>query len=283
LPRVYFANEPSAETLRELYITQGLTSRAIAAEVGASKASILRWLKKHDIPVRSADRGLRNRGIEPPSKADLVRLVHAEHRSYDEIARHFGVDRSAITHWLKKHGIPRPAVWDTRYKGKRPPPLDAETLKALYESGLSTEQSGRDYGRSQGTVLALCDEHGIERRPDGWNGSRIECRDGHVVRSTYEVRVCDWLSAHAVPHSYEPTIPSSTFHADFLANGWYIEVWGVTDDLAYKERRERKEQHYRALGLPLIGIEVWHFKKPRKTLENKLRACLDPVLTPLGF
>jgi hypothetical protein len=46
-----------AETLRELYVEDELTSREVADELGTTKPTILRWLRKHDLPVRSSPVG----------------------------------------------------------------------------------------------------------------------------------------------------------------------------------------------------------------------------------
>lgn len=276
--------KPDAESLRRLYGDQRLTTREIAARLGVSKGTVQNCLRAYGIPTRPNNRGLENQGIDPPTREELERWVHGEHQTYEEIGNRYGVTRGAVMHWLKRHGIRRPLYWETVKKGYIPPPLDEATLRRLYEKGLSTTRIGTIYGRSDYLVAKLCRKYGIPLRPEGWawGGDRLPGADGHEVRSAYELQVCDWLTSHAVPHVYEPVLPNPVFRSDFLANGWYIEVWGVENDPVYDDRRRRKEAIYKAHNLPLISIEGRNFRR-MSTVEKRLLACLEPVVTPLGF
>jgi hypothetical protein len=151
-------------------------------------------------------------------------MIHVDHLGYKEIGSRFGVDFTAVMHWVRKHGIEPPTIWNTRRKGRMPKLPDAADLASLYESGLSLDQIGKRFDVGSGPIKRLCREHGIEIRPPGFMGKAFTCRDGHVVKSGYEAIVDDWLSAHGVAHEYEPRLPFGTYLADFLANGWYIEV-----------------------------------------------------------
>lgn len=282
MTRNYSTKLPATDELRRCYCEDGMSAAAIAVRYGVQKGTVLRRLRRDDIEPRPVGRGLANRGVLAPDRDELQRMVHSEHRSYEEIGAMFGVTRGAVMHWLKAHGIERPKVWKTRKKGIVPADLDEPTLRRLYESGLSTDRIGRLHGWSGTTVLELCERYGIERRPDGWDFRRIACTDGHSVRSAIEHQVCEWLTDHEVAHVYEPSLPEPVFSADFLANGWYIEVWGVVENPGYNERRRRKEAIYKTHSLPLISLEACHFRRA-STIDKRLRVCLDPVISPLGF
>jgi hypothetical protein len=267
---------PDPATLRDLYERWHLTTYEIGRMFGLTNVCIGDRLRKHGIPLRTKGPAAPTREIIPPSPADLHRLIHVEHRSQVEIGRAYGVSHRIVRKWSDAYGIPRADGLTTARKGKPLPPLDAETLRRLYESGLSSIEIAARYERSPRFILRMCDEYGIEKRAAWWNKEGFKGTDGHSVKSTYEVRVCDWLSSRGISHAYETRVPSSRFRSDFLANGWYIEVWGVTNIPAYQAKRARKEAHYRSLGLPLIGIEPHHFYSKTNQLDRILSPCLEP-------
>jgi len=274
-------NRPTHDEMNTMYTLEKMTTRQIAEKTGFSPSAIKKWLREYGIERRPDSIGLAYHGKEPPTRDDLYRLVHTEHKSYQEIGAIYGIDKTAIPHWMEKHGIPKPTPWDTRYKGKRPTKPSREELSALYESGLSLTAIGDSFGFSWSTMRSLCKEYGIEIRPDGWEeGKRYLCQDGHLVRSVYEQTVDNWLFAHSIAHTYEPRLPWNIhFKSDFLANDWYIEVWGVTNNEAYKQRSERKRQLYQQHNAPLIELPVYFFsKRSRISLERRLSMCLTSPL-----
>jgi transposase len=269
--------------LRHLYKVGQLATRQLGARFGISKTTVKRWLVAAGIPLRPKSKGLEHRGITPPTSEELHRLVHVEHLSYREIATRYGVEYTAVPHWLKKHGIPLPTVWDTRRKGRTVTLPTPETARMLYESGLSLETIGDRYGVSAAPIKRLCLAAGTTFRADGWNGGlRHRGADGHALRSTYEQRVCDWLTNHGVPHTCEPPLPDPVYRGDFLANGWYIEIWGVKNSPSYRERMAKKKALYEAAGLPLIELSPHHFSARRAhVLERRLRQTLTVSRTEL--
>jgi hypothetical protein len=110
------------------------------------------------------------------------------------------------------------------------------------------------YGVTDKVISRLFGEYGIQPNPNGWDGGkRHACQDGHLVRSTYEQRVDDWLYRHGIEHVYEPTLPyDRRCRSDFLANGWYIEIWGVKGNAAYYH------------DIPLIELRYNHFSVPHR-------------------
>lgn len=278
------SNKPTPDELNTMYAVEKMTCRQIAAKTGCSRSAIIKWLKDYGIECRPASIGLAYHGKETPTYEDLYRLVHVERKSYQEIGKIYGIDKSAIPHWMKKYGIPRPTAWDTRHKGTPRCKPSRDELLVLYESGLTLTAIGDLFDFSWSTIWSLCKEYGIEMRPSGWEeGKRYLCQDGHLVRSIYEQRVDNWLFAHNVAHIYEPLLPWAPprchFKSDFLANGWYIEVWGVENNENYKRRREQKCQLYQQNNAPLVELPYYFFgSQKRAALERRLSKCLTNPL-----
>jgi len=274
---------PVESLLRNLYCTQRLSANEIGARLGVSNGLVLQWLEMYGIKRRRAGNGLEARlGTTPPTKTQLNRMIHEQGMTYQQVADRYGVDLTAVAYWLDKLGLPRPQrrTFAETHADSLP------EICALYESGLSMAAIGERFGVTHGVIANFLREHGIPIRNNGWaGGKRFECSDGHLVRSTYERRVDDWLSQHGVTHSYEPRLPfAPTFSADFLANGWYIEVWGVLSNPEYKERQTRKRELYRANYAPLIELPAHSFYTPWKGLwHRRLQQCLESPKDGIQF
>lgn len=268
---------PPESDLRRLYETERLTTYQVAEHFGASRPVVCRWLRKLGIPLRPGGRGLANRGSEPPTADELRVMVHTEHLTYAAIAERYGVHERAIHGWLDRAGIPRGEYRMTRYKGKPPRLPNATTLRRLYESGEGLEQIGHRYGVRWQLIHSLCKKFGIARRHDGFqNGRRWTCDDGHLVRSSFEQRVDNWLYAHGVEHTVDPRLPfNRRYCADFYANGMYVEVWCVKGSAQYDERKQRKCAEYAKHGARLIELNPYDFLPRAKNLwQRKLSVLL---------
>lgn len=255
---------PPEEELRRLYVEERMTCRQLAERYDVSHMSIKRWLRRFDIPRRPASSGLLYRGVTPPTAKELERMVHHEHLSYVQIAAKFDVDMTAVPYWLKKHGIRRPTIWETRRKGKAVVLPSASELQRRYADGEPLGRLADDYGTSRQMLRKVCEDAGIPLRPDGFQGGRRwECLDGHLARSSYERRVDDWLYENGFAEP-EPRLPfDRRYRADFLVNGVYIEIWGVVGSASYEERRRRKVRLYHKHGLQLVELPHWIFVKAK--------------------
>lgn len=275
--------KPDRETLRELYENQRLSTRQIGRQYGVAHITIRRWLTAYEIPVRPGGGGLANRGITGPTAEELHDLVHIQHLGYREIAARYGVDYTAIPQWLDRHGIKKPGVWDTRRKGRTPKVPSPEELRHRRSLGESATSIAASCGVSRSTITDLCRAHGIPLDRDGWDGGkRHRCRDGHEARSLYELRVDDWLTQHGLAHEPEPRYPfDARYKADFLVDTTYIEVWGVTDNPDYQERKRRKIKMCGENGIPLIQINHWQFAKGRKWWRPMEKLLLEDTAPKL--
>lgn len=258
--------KPPESELRRLYLDEALGTRAIGASYGVSKTQVLRWLQHYEVPRRPVGRGLDNRGIEPPTRDELHRMVWEEHLPYPRIAEKYGVDQSAVPHWLRKHSIPTPTIWETRRKGITPEPFNPIDVTTRYAAGQSMTQIAAEYGVSATPLVKWMKDNGMSVRPGGWKqGKRYSCKDGHLARSVYEQRLDDWLTDHGISHDCEPRYPwDKRYRADFLVGDTFIEVWGVTGSERYERRKAHKIEQCEQHGLKLIHINHWQFAKGRQ-------------------
>jgi predicted GNAT family acetyltransferase len=261
-------NKPTKERLSEMYEDSGMSTRQIGKLLGVRHITIRRWLSAYGIPIRPSitPNSLKARGITPPTSDELFAMVHVEHLSYQQIADKYGVDFTSVPHWLTKHGIAKPDIWDTRLKGKRPRIPPADELARIYNTGKSLQSIGESFGVAGSTIRSRLVSAGFQIRKDGWKGGkRYVCQDGHEARSVYEMRVDDWLHAHGIAHSLEPHYPwDRRYKADFLVGDTYIEVWGVSDNDAYARRKRMKISRCEDAGIDLVQINHWQFAKGRK-------------------
>lgn len=268
---------PDKSTLESLYCDQQLTTYQISEQMSVSDVTVGKWLRHYDIPIRPAGVGLLARRQKPPTKSQLNRMIHNQNMTYQEVADLYEVDLTAVPYWLDKYGLPR--AQRLTFAEKYADPESQQTIKSLYDNGYSLRRIANKYNVTKGVISKYLREIGSEIRNDGWDGGkRYECKDGHLVRSSYELRVDNWLYEHDIEHTYEPHLPfAPTFCADFLANGWYIEVWGVTNNTSYNERKTHKQELYARHNAPLIEIPVHAFYTLHKGLWKRLlNQCLSP-------
>lgn len=259
--------KPTRDELCDLYSGQGLTTSAVGKRLGVSNTCVCAWLRSYGIPRRASGTGLAARGKVPPTEAELQRLIHVEHRSYEDIGAFYGVDFTAINYWRRKYGIPRRVINGGNGITGKVLPI-AEDLRAIYDTGVSIPELANRYGLTTQIMNRLFRKFGIPMRENGWDGGkRILCNDGHRVRSVYEQRVCEWLTENRIAHTYEPRLPFDTrYRADFLANGWFIEIWGVKQNPRYEHRRKAKCNLYSLHQILLIELQAHAFNADQNGL-----------------
>ena len=136
---------------------------------------------------------------------------------------------------------------------------------------MSMRGIGAMLGVTRAAVKARLDEYGIPTRYSGWQHKAFPCQDGHIVKSTYELRVDNWLFENDVLHVYEIplTIYGGTGSADFLIDDTFVEVWGVTNSDSYSARRKIKLTWYEVRGISLVSINHWDFAAQKKDLWKR--------------
>lgn len=274
--------KPKKSVLQELYETQHLNHRQIGTIYGVSARSVGKWMHSDGIVPRPSGVGLIAQGKQSLSREELEPLVCEQHLNYKEIGAMFGVTVQAVHYWVKVYDLPRPEYYQSHHTEKPILPTTEEFLQLYEGQKMPLHMIAKQYGITRDILTYFCKKQGIALRHDGFNGGhRFTCRDGHIVRSVYEQRVDDWLFEHNIEHVIEPLLPfDRRYRADFLANGWYIEIWGIRTNKAYVQRRLQKTSQYKEHGLPLLEIHEHHFDGRRnepwaRRLHIVLKAPLD--------
>lgn len=148
-------------------------------------------------------------------------------------------------------------------------PIDKTLLTKLYlEDELTSREIAQIIGRSKKVILDYLKYYSIEVRPDGIkNRNRIQCKDGHLVRSYYERAFDNLLYRNGIEHEYDPRLPfNKRCMADFKISDIYVEIWGLMSVKQYRENRERKIRLYHENGCKLLEV----FPNDFKSIETKL-------------
>ena len=84
----------------------------------------------------------------------------------------------------------------------------------------------------------------------------IQClaRDGHVCFSLGEKTIDDLLYSLKIPHEKEPHYPNSNFRADFIANGVFIEYFGLEGNTDYDAKMKLKKEICQKHQIRLISV-----------------------------
>lgn len=104
-------------------------------------------------------------------------------------------------------------------------------------------------------------------------------KDGHYVRSKAELTIDDSLYLWGIVHAYEKKLPNTehNVYSDFhIPSGKgrpkavYIEYWGMENDDAYNQRKNKKIEIYNQLGLNLIQLNDADIKNIEDSLQKFL-------------
>lgn len=158
----------TAEYLEAAYVEDALTVEAIAAEVGTSGSTVVRWLAANDIPRRGHQPGVDNLLYEELLTAEVLARRLGERASLTDIAREAGCTITAVQAALRRHGLEERAA---TVRPPQPPCAGPEQLRSLYESGLSLEAIGVRLGVSRTKVRSDLSRFGI--RPYARPGFRL--------------------------------------------------------------------------------------------------------------
>jgi len=134
--------------LRQLYLEERLTVKAIAALLSVSRSQVAAGLKAAGVPWRSSQKQC------PVEKDQLCALVEAG-AGPTMLARRYGVARNTAARWLADAGLLDPD-----------PEIDPEQLQRLYVGQqLSTREVATELGVNKSRVLRALAAAGIPARP----------------------------------------------------------------------------------------------------------------------
>jgi hypothetical protein len=116
---------------------------------------------------------------------------------------------------------------------------------------LKTKPSLENVKDHFGSWLAAFVEAGVLE--DGtWKmprGTQCLAKDGHVCLSLAEKTIDDLLTELGIRHEKEVRYPEGDFRCDFVANGVYIEYFGLTGNPEYDLKTEQKLSLGKRLGI----------------------------------
>ncbi len=158
----------TAEYLEAAYVEDAMTVEAIAAEVGTTASTVVRWLAANDIPRRRHQPGVDNLLYEELLTAEFMARRLGERASLTDIAREAGCTITAVQAALRRHGLEERAA---NVRPPQPPCAGPEQVRSLYESGLSLEAIGVRLGVSRTKIRSDLSRFGI--RPYARPGFRL--------------------------------------------------------------------------------------------------------------
>lgn len=95
--------------------------------------------------------------------------------------------------------------------------------------------------------------------------AQYRTKDGHNVRSRWELLIDNALYEYWLPHAYERKLPiEEDVYSDFYIpakNGTkavYIEYWGIENQVKYEDRKDVKKSIYEKYHLDLIELDNHH-------------------------
>lgn len=145
-----FRDDLNDETIKKLYIKEGLSTTQISEKFKVSNSTISKRLKKQGIKVQ--DKRIR----DDLDDKEIKKLYIEEGLSTYQIGKKFRVSDITISKRLKKQGI---KVQDKRIRDD----LDDEEIKKLYiEKGLSTIQIGEKFGINPHAISKRLKKQGIK-------------------------------------------------------------------------------------------------------------------------
>ncbi len=145
-----------------------------------------------------------------------------------------------------------------------------EVLEQKYTAnGMSLAEIAEEFNTNQNTVQRWLKHYKIDRRlPYSKVRGRIKGKDGHLLDSSYERLVCDWLSNHNISHNCHGFYAKGKrrFKYDFKIDDYtFIEVKGYLGNSKFSQVYKNKE----------IKKEEWFNKSYFKDSEKKKISILD--------
>lgn len=127
--------------------------------------------------------------------------------------------------------------------------------------------------------------------------SIFKCKDGHMVKSTQELLIDNYLFEHGIRHAYESTLAidanvKNNLHPDFYLPGFfkdgtdlYIEHWGINEEENpdYKKTKKYKLSKYKELihtdpTFTLITTTAEDIKDLDARLSQKLKYIIPNTI-----
>lgn len=300
-----------------------LSLGGVSKKYKVSVQAILTLLKKHDIRRRNLSEARKlalnrnravpwNKGltINEPRVAKLIKNLHEQHMAKLDQARvklsitqrkqYAEGSRKVWNKGLTKDQDPRIMKSSERLRklrlGKEPwnkmPIPSKEVLEQKYIfKGMSLSEIAEEFKTNQNTVQRWLKLHGINRRlPYSKVKGRVVGKDGHVLDSSYERAVCDWLLENNIKHECHGFYAKGkrNFKYDFkIDNYTFIEVKGYIGNSKFSQiylNKEKKKEtwffgpYFKDSGKSSITILDVQPDKNGRMSKERISKFLAPLL-----
>lgn len=262
------------EEIKRLYLTENKSCCKIAKIFNVCPSTIIRILNNMGIKTPLNRIGINKDKIKElylsgESSISISKILNCSHCTILNVLKNMNVKRrnnkEKTLNYFKRHINPRKISLD-KFK---------EELVEDYKRGHSTSQISKKFNISSNLMARILKGWGVKIRHEIF-GSRKKSfqsisKDGHIVKSSSELEIDDWLFNNRIQHIYEKKIGFGNFKCDFYipdAN-LYIEYFGLISVKSYREKTVRKLKAYKQLGLNLLPIF------PKDNIQQKLSFLLQ--------
>lgn len=206
--------------------------------------------------------------IEWPESFDLAQLP--AHQSPDapielvsstKIGKEFGISANKLNYLLSELGWVNKSLkgWVATDQGLKQGAVQSEDTR----SGVPYVRWPDTITQSRSLLSSINDIKGSNTLADNSRATTAEAKhratDGHLVRSTAEMLIDNWLYMAEIVHAYERQLPieENVFCDFYIPTGKvYIEYWGTSNDPKFLARKEKKLAIYKKYGFRLIQLDA---------------------------
>jgi len=154
---------PARETLRQLYVVEGLSVAEVALRLGLSRGRVTAALDAAGI-VRQRPGWIDSAPPDPISRGSLIRLYVEDGMTVRQVAAALGTTTTRVNAALRRHGIPR------RPEPQSPPPPRVGQNHAVLHQwyvieGRTLEQIARQQHTTKDTVRTWLQTAGVSVQP----------------------------------------------------------------------------------------------------------------------
>lgn len=238
--------------------------------VYCARGGIGKFLKLADLPVNKVhvyDDSFLINSLEllseklgrSPTCGDMRKARKEDPAKWPDLSVYFR--RDTWDNWLKKAGLESVNLY--KYSEEQ---LEEALRKAGEMFGRAPTSKefdalegfpGSSHYMRRGGWLAWLRRCGLQyEQPGNWFNKKITTKDGHIVKSTEEAKIDDWLFDNGIVHIYEPFYPGQKrYKADFKVGNTYYEYAGLQNQFAgYDQKLQRKMELAEKLGIKVVVI-----------------------------
>lgn len=165
----YTFEKPARKELEKMYIEERKSASEIAKIVGVANTTVIRWLKKENIAIRSSSEAVFARfgkNIEKPSKEQLEKWYIDEMKTTVEIGDIVGVPFTTVRNWLSRYKIQkRKSKYGMKYYVNC---IDGHKVKSSYERTVDNWLFDKGIPHDYNGLLSERNKYRYDFKVDGW-------------------------------------------------------------------------------------------------------------------